>query len=231
MNESTSLLEHSFEVNESLVSVLECPNITSEDEQTLRLAKYWVGGVSVCVVSFIGIVLNLTAVCVLLSTLSNRNNFNQLTALLFLIDSIYLTLSVLTTLQIRLNLTSYNLTLIFPKFTYPVWSISLTLSIFITVGIAHERYIAIKYPIIHRQRMRSAKYRRINLLKYIVGVFISTMIFNIPKFFVAIFKLKITVPAFKWATDCRDLFHLHEVSKTTRIFVFQLIAKKMPEIV
>ena len=183
MNESTSLLEHSFEVNESLVSVLECPNITSEDEQTLRLAKYWVGGVSVCIVSFIGIVLNLTAVCVLLSTLSNRNNFNQLTALLFLIDSIYLTLSVLTTLQIRLNLTSYNLTLIFPKFTYPVWSISLTLSIFITVGIAHERYIAIKYPIIHRQRMRSAKYRRINLLKYIVGVFISTMIFNIPKFF------------------------------------------------
>ena len=183
MNESTSLLEHSFEVNESLVSLLECPNITSEDEQTLRLAKYWVGGVSVCVVSFIGIVLNLTAVCVLLSTLSNRNNFNQLTALLFLIDSIYLTLSVLTTLQIRLNLTSYNLTLIFPKFTYPVWSISLTLSIFITVGIAHERYIAIKYPIIHRQRMRSAKYRRINLLKYIVGVFISTMIFNIPKFF------------------------------------------------
>ena len=183
MSETSSDLEPSIKMNESLVSVLECPNITSEDEDTLRVVKYWVGGVSVCVVSFIGIVLNLTAVCVLLSTLSNRNNFNQLTALLFFIDSIYLTLSVLTTLQIRLNLTSYNLTLIFPKFTYPVWSISLTLSIFITVAIAHERYIAIKYPIIHRQRMRSAKYRRFNLLKYIVGVFICTMIFNIPKFF------------------------------------------------
>ena len=81
------------------------------------------------------------------------------------------------------NLASYSLTMIFPKFTYPFWSISLTLSIFLTVGITHERYIAIKYPIIHRQRMRSAKYRRVNLLKYIVGVFICTMIFNIPKFF------------------------------------------------
>ena len=183
MNETTSVSETSFTINESLVLVLECPNITSEEWDTLASAKYWVGGVSVCVVSFIGIVLNLTAVCVLLSTLSNRNNFNQLTALLFLIDSVYLVLSVLTTLQIRLNLVSYTLITTFPKFTYPVWSISLTMSIFLTVGITHERYIAIKYPIIHRQRMRSGKYRRINLLKYMVCVFICTMIFNIPKFF------------------------------------------------
>ena len=183
MNETTFVSETSFKTNESLVLVLECPNITSEDLDTLDSAKYWVGGVSVCVVSFIGIVLNLTAVCVLLSTLSNRNNFNQLTALLFLIDSVYLVLSVLTTLQIRLNLVSYTLITAFPKFTYPVWSISLTMSIFLTVGITHERYIAIKYPIIHRQRMRSGKYRRINLLKYMVCVFICTMIFNIPKFF------------------------------------------------
>ena len=183
MNETTSVSETSFTINESLAFVLECPNITSEDLDTLDTAKYWVGGVSVCVVSFIGIVLNLTAVCVLLSTLSNRNNFNQLTALLFLIDSVYLVLSVLTTLQIRLNLVSYTLITAFPKFTYPVWSISLTMSIFLTVGITHERYIAIKYPIIHRQRMRSGKYRRINLLKYMVCVFICTMIFNIPKFF------------------------------------------------
>ena len=183
MNETTFVSETSFKTNESLVLVLECPNITSDDLDTLDSAKYWVGGVSVCVVSSIGIVLNLTAVCVLLSSLSNRNNFNQLTALLFLIDSVYLVLSVLTTLQIRLNMASYDLKTIFPKFTYPVWSISLTMSIFLTVGITHERYIAIKYPIIHRQRMRSAKYRRINLLKYIICVFICTMIFNIPKFF------------------------------------------------
>ena len=183
MNETTAFSEASVHINESLISVQQCPNITSEELHTLALAKYWVGGVSVCVVASIGIVSNFTAICVLLSTLSNRNNFNQLAALLFLIDSIYLTFSVLTTLQIRLDLASYSLTMIFPKFTYPLWSISLTLSIFLTVGITHERYIAIKYPIIHRQRMRSAKYRRVNLLKYIVGVFICTMIFNIPKFF------------------------------------------------
>ena len=73
--------------------------------------------------------------------------------------------------------------MMFPKFTYPVWSISLTLSIFLTVGIAHERYIAIKYPIIHRQRMRSGKYRRITLMKYTVCVLLCAIIFNLPKFF------------------------------------------------
>lgn len=170
-------------INENHVSSMNCPNFTSEDINMLNHAKYWVGGVSACAVSFTGIILNITAVCVLLTRLSNRNNFNQLIVLLFLVDTMYLILSVLTTLQIRLGIENRTLTMIFPKFTYPVWSISLTLSIFLTVGVTHERYIAIKYPIIHRQRMRSAKYRRFNLLKYIVCVMLCAALFNVPKFF------------------------------------------------
>ena len=177
-SETTSLI-----MNDALFSLLNCPNFTIQEKDTLNEAKYWVGGISVCVVSFFGIVLNMSAVCVLLSSLSNRNNFNHFIAMLFFIDSVYLILSMLTTLQIRLGLTHRNLILMFPKFTYPVWSISLTLSIFLTVGIAHERYIAIKYPIIHRQRMRSAKYRRITLMKYTVSVLLCAIIFNLPKFF------------------------------------------------
>ena len=170
-------------VNDTQFEILNCPNFTTQEIDTINQAKYWVGGVSVCAVSFFGIVLNMTAVCVLLSSLSNRNNFNHFIAMLFFIDSVYLILSMLTTLQIRLGLTHQTLILMFPKFTYPVWSISLTLSIFLTVGIAHERYIAIKYPIIHRQRMRSAKYRRITMMKYMVCVFLCAIIFNVPKFF------------------------------------------------
>ena len=170
-------------INDTLFAILNCPNFTTHEIGAINQAKYWVGGFSVCAVSFFGIVLNMTAVGVLLSSLSNRNNFNHLIAMLFFIDSVYLILSMLTTLQIRLGLTHRNLIMMFPKFTYPVWSISLTLSIFLTVGIAHERYIAIKYPIIHRQRMRSAKYRRITLMKYMVCVFLCAIIFNVPKFF------------------------------------------------
>ena len=173
----------SLTLNDTLFSTLDCPNFTTQEIHTINQAKYWVGDVSVCVVSFFGIVMNMTAVYVLLSSLSNRNNFNHFIVILFFIDSFYLVLSMLTTLQIRLGLTHQNLIMMFPKFTYPVWSIGLTLSIFLTVGISHERYIAIKYPIIHRQRMRSAKYRRITLMKYMVCVFLCAIIFNVPKFF------------------------------------------------
>ena len=177
-------------VNESMLNVTQdpmtnfsCPHFSTQQDFLLKNAKYWVGGVSVCAVSITGIILNLTAICaILLTRLSSRNNFNQLIAILFLLDTIYLVFSLLTTLQIRLGVDHRNLILIFPKFTYPVWNISLTLSIFLTVGVAHERYIAIKYPIIHRQRMRSAKYRRTNLLKYVVSAMTFAIIFNITKF-------------------------------------------------
>ena len=186
-NETTYLLDNSsLVVNETkLLSPVNCPNFTEQDEHILEHFTYWVGGVSVCIVSFTGIILNLTAICVLLTRLSNRNNFNQLIVILFTVDSVYLILSVITTFQRKLGLTNRILTIIFPKFTYPISSTSLTLSIFMTVGITHERYIAVKYPIIHSARMRSAKYRRINLLKYVLCIMFGAVAFNVPKFFEA----------------------------------------------
>ena len=39
----------------------------------------------------------------------------------------------------------------FPYFLYPAISISMTASVFMTVGIALERYIAVHYPIDYSQ--------------------------------------------------------------------------------
>ena len=172
-------------INASNESQVICPSVTTEDFMILDEFRYWVGGVGVCIVSITGFILNLAAVCVLLTRLSNHNNFNQLMVILFVLDSFYLLLSVITTVQRRFELKNRTLTIIYPKFTYPISSISLTLSIFMTVGMAHERYIAIKYPITHRQRMISAKFRRINLLKYMVSIVFCAVGFNVPKFFEA----------------------------------------------
>jgi hypothetical protein len=65
----------------------------------------------------------------------------------------------------------------------PVYYVTLTLSIFFTVAISHERYIAIQYPIVHRQKMKSAKTRRINLLKYIIFIIFVAVVFHVPKLF------------------------------------------------
>ena len=131
--------------NESNISSIHCPSFTQDDEVVLLQFMYWVGGVGVCVVSITGFLLNLGAVFVLLTRLSNHNNFNHLMVILFVLDSLYLLLSMLTTVQRRFGLKNRILTIIYPKFTYPISSISLTLSIFMTVGMAHERYIAIFY--------------------------------------------------------------------------------------
>ena len=186
MNETFDVLENvSSILNDTNVSSLNCPSFTEQDGRILEHFRYWIGGVGVCIVSVTGLLLNFPAICVLLTRLSNHNNFNQLIVILFVLDSMYLLLSVITTLQRRFGLKSRLLTILFPKFTYPISSISLTLSIFMTVGIANERYIAIKHPIIHRQRMRSAKFRRINLMKYMLSIVACAVGFNVPKFFEA----------------------------------------------
>ena len=183
MNGTYEISEAFVSTNGTFSDIINCQNFTAQEYDTLKNSKYWIGGVIVCVVSFSGVIMNSTAIFALLSSLSNRNNFNQMIILLFFVDSLYLIFSVITTLLIRLGLTHRFLIIIFPKFVYPFWSISLTLSIFLTVGISHERFIAIKYPILHWQRMKSAKYRRITFMKYVVCDFLGAVIFNVPKFF------------------------------------------------
>ena len=173
-------------INETNISTtIHCPSFTEQDGMILVQFRYWVGGVMVSIVSITGFLLNLVAICVLLTRLSNHNNFNHLMVILFVLDSLYLLLSMITTIQRRFGLKNRTITILYPKFTYPISSISLTLSIFMTVGMAHERYIAIKHPITHRQRMTSAKFRRINLLKYMILIVFLAVGFNISKFFEA----------------------------------------------
>ena len=165
------------------LSSYNCPIWTDKDYHLLRQIRYWVGGVCVCTVSFTGLFLNLTAICVLFSRLSKHNNFNQLIVNLFVVDSVYLLLAMLFAFQVCFGFKNWTLMTIFPKFTFPTIHVMLTLSILMTVGIAHERYVAIKHPIIHRQRMLSGKFRRLNLMKYMTSVVFCAIVFNIPKFF------------------------------------------------
>ena len=59
----------------------------------------------------------------------------------------------------------------------------MTASILMTVGVAHERYNAIKHPIRHRQSMTSGRVRRNRLTKYIVLVILCSFAINLTKFF------------------------------------------------
>ena len=58
--------------------------------------------------------------------------------------------------------------------------IMMSASIFMTVAIAYERYVAIKRPIVHRQSLTSRRFRRRNLVKYIFCVITWSIILNVP---------------------------------------------------
>ena len=79
-----------------------------------------------------------------------KNSFNYLLCGLLCFDSWYLFGSILETIRkgyLGRALSSDAHTILFPYLLYPAQSVSMSASIFMTVGIALERYIAVHYPI------------------------------------------------------------------------------------
>ena len=76
-----------------------------------------------------------------------RNSFNLLLISLLCFDSWYLFGSILESFRRSFGLGTDLHTLLFPYLLYPAQSVAMSASIFMTVGIALERYIAVHYPI------------------------------------------------------------------------------------
>ena len=166
-------------------------NITEKDNELIFTFDFWVGSIAVCCVAIPGLLMNLTAICVLLTRISIQNIFNHLLISLFVFDSIFLVINIAEVFHSQFGMVttvSKVYMILFPHFIWPLTGISLTASIFMTVGIAHERYVAIKWPIIHRQSMESAKFRHIKLAKYMMSTTVAAILYNIPLFFEAELK-------------------------------------------
>ena len=182
MNDSLQDIDQ-LTLNINHTSSLNCPIWTPEDQKLIDQVEYWIGGISVCCLSIPGMLMNLIAILALITKSSNHTTFNSLLISLFAFDSIYLFFETIETFRRRFKLESRLHTILLPKLIYPVTVISLSASIFMTVGVAHERYDAIKKPIIHRQSMRSTKFMRKKFIIYILIVCCFAIGFNIPKFF------------------------------------------------
>ena len=182
MNNSYKHLED-MQSNINISPSLQCPVWTEEEEKMIGQVEYWVGGIFVCCLSIPGMLMNLIAILALVTKTSSQTTFNSLLISLFVFDSIYLFFETIETFRRRFNLESTLHTILLPKVIYPLTIISLSASIFMTVGVAHERFDAIKKPIIHRQSMRSSKFMRKKFIMYILIVCFFAIGFNIPKFF------------------------------------------------
>ena len=172
-----------MENSNNTLNIVGCPHWTESELYIYDRFKFIVEIVTGIVVCVIGIGLNILAIVVLISMNSRQNIFNYLLICLLCADIGYL-LNCVIYLTLDHFITSDRwLNQLLPTFIHPVHYITITLSIFLTISISHERFIAIQYPIAHSQKMKSTRSRRINLMLYLVVIILLTIVFHLPKFF------------------------------------------------
>ena len=137
----------------------ECPKWTDDELYIYDRLKFWteiVGGISLSVV---GMCFNILAIIVIVSMNKRQNIFNNLLICLLVTDFIFLLVCVTYEILDHVITSDRWFNLVYPKIIHPLYYITMTVSIFLTVAISHERFIAIQYPIKHSQNMKSAKSR------------------------------------------------------------------------
>jgi len=172
---------HSTDIQQNITK--ECKAWTLEELQLMDNTGFWLKGVALFSLSTIGVILNLLAIWILTMKESSQNLFNYLLITLFLADTAFLFICITESALNVLILSDYLYFVLFPKFLYPGHWMAMTMSICMTIAIAHERFVAVRYPIKHRLQEKSAKFRRCRFLKYFTSSAILSVMLNIPHAF------------------------------------------------
>ena len=116
-----------------------------------------------------------------------RNSFNLLLIALATFDNLFLMNGFIEQVPVIVGYTHRPepLVLLFPYVLYPLNAIAMTGSIFLTVAIALERYIAVHHPLNYSQTSTDGKALRQRMCKYLMPVTILSLLFNVTKFFEA----------------------------------------------
>ena len=157
-----------------------CANSDLSQGETDFLETYtwWVEMFGNLFIGIVGVILNFITI-VVLSTSTMRNNFfNRLLICLAIFDSLYLFCEISEVF--RLWHYTYFQQHVFAKFVYPIRSVFLCSSIYMTIALTLERYQAITSPVEYRARGNYNKTRR--LLTYVMPVLVISLFYYSPKF-------------------------------------------------
>ena len=185
-NISLSVLQvSSFTMTNTSNSTLEgCPNFTQDQMRMVESFAFMVEGVAQTIISILGLIGNALAAYIL-SRKEMRNAFNLLLVTLACFDSTYLFGSILESFRKQFGMASNVHIVLFPYFLYPFNQMAITGSIFMTVAIALERYIAVHYPLDYSQAMHEANALSKRIFKYVASVILLSVIFTFTRFFEA----------------------------------------------
>eukprot|EP00092_Neocalanus_flemingeri_P036969 GFUD01040248.1.p1 GENE.GFUD01040248.1~~GFUD01040248.1.p1 ORF type:complete len:384 (+),score=91.46 GFUD01040248.1:150-1301(+) len=177
------------EANTSEVElVVNCSEGTEDDYVLLGNIDMLVGGYGTIGLATLGVCANILAISVFCKK-SFKSNFNNLLIALAVFDLLFLVVCITESVRRTFEDADANSSSfsgfatqvhhhLFPYFLYPLHNILLTCSIFMTISISIERYLAIFHPLVYRNRSYSW-----NLSCHILPVLALSVIINIPKFF------------------------------------------------
>lgn len=151
-----------------------------------QICTFWFEGILLLIFGVFGIVGNVTSIFIL-SKIAAQSFFDSLLIALTSIDTIFIFFTVVDYSLARVFTwpwpeDSLVWVYLIPKFTYPLNNICFCSSVFLTVLIACERYLAVCHPIAYRQMSISSSNRQ-RLLLYLLPCFIVSIVLNIPKYF------------------------------------------------
>ena len=167
-------LQNKSEISQNLSSSL-CPDVTDFQIDFLLASSFLLEGVVQICISLLGILGNVVSIF-LLTRPELRSCFNQLLAVLATYDLLYLITMLLESLR-RLGLESYPQILLFPYILHPFNSIAMTGSIFMTVGVATERYVAVYSPHEYHKILSDSTTHTKHLLTYLIPITLFAVIF------------------------------------------------------
>ena len=160
----------------------DCPIWTEDDTIIAENITFYIDGIFVCMVAFIGLILNSIAIFIIYREDNFKHFFNRLIGCLFCINNFLLGTAILTRMFVVFKLESFGC--IFPQFSHPLHYISLTASIYLTIAVAYERYVGIESPVYFNHLLQRTNSRIImkRFLSYLTPTIIGSILFNIPKF-------------------------------------------------
>ena len=185
---------------------LACPTVTQQQIEFLHFFSFLLVGIVQMTISSLGVIGNAVSIF-LLSRPELKSSFNQLLVVLASYDMIYLVSMFLESMR-RIGLETDLHIFLFPYFLYPLNFIALTGSIFMTVGVATERYIAVYHPMYYNKILTDKTSHRGRLLTYLLPITILAIMLNIPKFLESKVAYMENGDAFVDVTDLRT-HHLY----------------------
>ena len=169
---------HIIEYNES-----SCVYGSTEAEKNLADTINWYLEIVILLpLGIIGICANLTSIPILLSR-KMSSIFNKTLAVLALVDTTYILLDTYRTIVNKLDAEFNCLDVFGLSFFRPIQSIAMNASIYLTVVIAIERYLAVSRPLSVYMGEIGGQNKWRSLVFYVAPAILLAILINIPCFF------------------------------------------------